>query len=249
VFSEKGKQGTRATLSMKRLRLITVISIGLYANMDGEIFKWEIVEIAPPMGSKEEYKNFLDERETHWISFYDSYYNGYNMTKGGKGVVGYTHSNETRIKIGKANKKHAGESNPFYGKRHSEETRDIISKSLRKENHPLYGKSRSEEQKKKHSELMRGRPPHNKGKSLSEEWKRKLCQANGGANHPQARAVVQITKEGVMVAEYPTAKEAGLSLGKKNGSDITQVCRKNKKTAFGFKWMYKDEYENLFQVC
>ena len=26
----------------------------------------------------------LDEREKYWIEFYDSYYNGYNMTKGGQ---------------------------------------------------------------------------------------------------------------------------------------------------------------------
>nr|WP_257150429.1 NUMOD3 domain-containing DNA-binding protein [Bacillus thuringiensis] len=209
-------------------------------------FKWAIVEIFPPMSNKEEYKTFLDEREAYWIAFYDSYRKGYNITKGGKGVVGHAHSTETKRKISEANKKLAGENNPFYGEKHSDETRDIISKALRAENHPLYGKPRSEEQERKQSEAMKGKIPHNKGKSMSEEQKRKLSKSNGGTNHPQARAVAQLDKiDGKFMAEYPTAKEAVMSLGKKNGSDITQVCKRNKKTAFGFKWMYKDEYEGL----
>lgn len=44
-------------------------------------FKWEIIDEAD---TKEE----LNEKEVFWIEYYDSYYNGYNMTKGGDGTVG-----------------------------------------------------------------------------------------------------------------------------------------------------------------
>lgn len=40
-------------------------------------FMFEIIEVCP--------RKKLDEREKHWISFYKSYKDGYNMTKGGQG--------------------------------------------------------------------------------------------------------------------------------------------------------------------
>ena len=45
-------------------------------------FKWEVIE-------KDIFdNNLLSEREKYWIKEYDSYYNGYNMTKGGDGGNG-----------------------------------------------------------------------------------------------------------------------------------------------------------------
>lgn len=43
----------------------------------------------------------LDKREIYWISYYDSYNNGYNLTKGGKGVVnnGYKIHEEDVLRI------------------------------------------------------------------------------------------------------------------------------------------------------
>lgn len=35
--------------------------------------------------------NSLDDREIYWIEHYDSYANGYNDTKGGKGAKGFNH--------------------------------------------------------------------------------------------------------------------------------------------------------------
>lgn len=50
-----------------------------------EHFTWEIVE------SGIETQEELGEREKYWINYFDSYYNGYNMTKGGEGGNG-THA-------------------------------------------------------------------------------------------------------------------------------------------------------------
>lgn len=41
-----------------------------------EAFDFEILELCKP----EE----LDEKEKYWINYYDSYKNGYNLTKGGR---------------------------------------------------------------------------------------------------------------------------------------------------------------------
>jgi hypothetical protein len=71
----------------------------------------------------------------------------------------------------------SGENNPFYGKHHSEETKNKLSNALRGENHPNYGKHRLEETKKKISNTE-------KGKHCSEETKKKMSDAKKGENHP-----------------------------------------------------------------
>ena len=44
-----------------------------------ENFSFEVIEECP--------KEKLNEREIYWIAYYDSYYNGYNDTKGGAGLA------------------------------------------------------------------------------------------------------------------------------------------------------------------
>ena len=50
--------------------------------------------------------------------------NGYNLTAGGEGSVGYTHSEETRRKMRESR---TGKRNGMYGKKHSKETRRKIA--------------------------------------------------------------------------------------------------------------------------
>lgn len=106
----------------------------------------------------------LDTLEIYYISKYDTFNNGYNYTKGGGGIKGYHHSEETRKKMGIAihnsmwkintpertakiraaqkgrkftqeHRQHIkdsigdrfGKNNSFYGKRHSEYTKNKIS--------------------------------------------------------------------------------------------------------------------------
>lgn len=59
------------------------------------------------------------------------------------------------------------------------------------------------------------------------------------------RPIVQLTLDGEYVAEYETAKEYAISIGKKDGAVITGVCRGRYKTAYGYKWMYKGDYETF----
>ena len=106
----------------------------------------------------------LDEREIFWISFFDSYHNGYNLTPGGSlssGFYGKHHSEETKKKIGEYSKKlwkdpeylkkmknrpkHCGEKNGMYG-----------DHRFAGKNHPFYGKHHTEEAKQKISARMKG---------------------------------------------------------------------------------------------
>lgn len=86
-----------------------------------EKYEYSIIEYDVP-------EDKLDEREIFWISFFDSYHNGYNLTPGGDGMPkGYKHTDEWKQKMSERMKgEHhvdvSGEKNPMYGKKHSEES-------------------------------------------------------------------------------------------------------------------------------
>jgi|WetSurSiteA1Bulk_404760.scaffolds.fasta_scaffold11826_2 group I intron endonuclease len=83
---------------------------------------------------------------------------------------GRKHSEETKKKMSESHKgkklseetikKLSGKNNPFYGKKHSDKTRDIISKKLKGKfsgkNNPFYGKKHSDETKLKISITQSG---------------------------------------------------------------------------------------------
>lgn len=77
----------------------------------------------------------------------------YNKTDGGEGSSGCKYTEERR-------EKRRGKNNPFYGKTHLEETREIIRQSKMGKNNPMYGKSPSKETRKKLSKSISGKNNH-----------------------------------------------------------------------------------------
>ena len=74
---------------------------------------------------------------------------------------------ETKRKISES---HKGKNNPFYGHKHSEETKEKMSESnlkLSGDKHPMYGKHHSEATKRKMSDKQNGELNHNYGKHQS----------------------------------------------------------------------------------
>ncbi len=88
---------------------------------------------------------------------------------------GKHHSEESKLKISLARKGTlCGKDNPFYGKKHSEETLKIIGKKVSETN---TGRCHSEETKLKMSLAAKGR-------KASDEAKFKMHLAKQGINHP-----------------------------------------------------------------
>ena len=154
----------------------------------------------------------LNEREIYWIAQYDSFNNGYNMTLGGEACNG---TNDKIVYQYDLSGHLVGE----YKSAH-EAARSLniqftnICKVCRGERKTAGGFSWSYE---KHDSVQ-----PIKTKRLSDG------------------TVLQFTKDGAFVAEYPTAKEARRQTGI-NDTTIGLVCKGKNKTAGGFIWRYKNE--------
>ena len=128
-----------------------------------------------------------------------------------KNMLGKRHSQKTKDKISKANK------NP------SKETRDKISYARKHE---------SEETKRKRSEAAKGHTTWNKGKPFLK-----------GSDNPSAKPVYQIdamTK--AIVKKWNCIKFAADFFGAKQGGNIISACKGLTKTAYGYEWVYVSDY-------
>lgn len=148
----------------------------------------------------------------------------------------------------------SGENHPMYGRRHSDETKEKISKAKtgklmpeefkRKiseitsgENNPMYGKHHSEETKEKISLKLRGR-------KIPEDVLQKINETRPrGEKHSRARCVVQLNKDGVFVREWTYIQLASKTLNI-SASHISACCRNIRKSAGGFVWKYKEDWES-----
>jgi len=115
----------------------------------------------------------------------------------------------------------------------------------------------SDELKKRISDSNKG-VSRNKGVKFSEEIKLKISQAKKGKPlSPQhvenlkigiknrkpwikpSRKVEQYDLEGNLINVFNSSKEADITMGGK-GNNVADCCRGKQKTAYGFKWKYKE---------
>ena len=120
--------------------------------------------------------------------------------------------------------------NNYY--KHSEESKKKMSEAKTGEKNPMYGKHPSEETKNRISESMSGEKNPMYGKHHSEESKKKIRE-----NNP-SKPVLQFSKDGEFIAEYPSTHEAGRQTGC-NQQSICACCNGKRKSCGGFIWKYK----------
>lgn len=190
----------------------------------------------------------LNQKEEYYINMFNSMdpSKGYNKKGGGsRGKL----SEETKNKLSEIR---IGKSNPMYGihRSHTEETKIKIGKAHK-------GKYVSEETKIKISESKRGMQHteetkikmsiSHKGKLKSEETKIKMSKA-------KSKKVIMLDKKtNVFINNFYGVHEAVRCVFgyteeikiKSKVSNICECCRGKRKTAYGFKWMYEEDYNNL----
>lgn len=148
-------QGHFADVSMNRDKSIFHKALKKY---DREDFVWEILEYCST-------KAELDEMEFHYIRQYNSFGpGGYNLTLGGAGVVGFSHTAATKIKI---SEQQLGTANSFFGKNHTDEAIKKIRESSTERTHTL-----------EHKLAIIGNGNYFYGKTHTQEVKDKIAEAN-----------------------------------------------------------------------
>lgn len=82
-----------------------------------ENFEVEVIDTADTIEE-------LNQKEIYWIKYYNTYEgDGYNSCLGGENTTGFHHREESKAKMSEAKRRmYNGADNPFYSKRHSEET-------------------------------------------------------------------------------------------------------------------------------
>ncbi len=139
------------------------------------------------------------ELEKKFISFYGRKNKGLgslvNLTDGGDGTTGFILSEKQKLKISKRNSNEKngmwgkkGDKHHFYGKKHSEDTRLKISKSIKGKNtgskHHFYGKKHSEDTRLKISKSRKskntGSKHHFYGKKHLEDTRLKISKSRKG---------------------------------------------------------------------
>lgn len=100
------------------------------------------------------------------------------------------------------------------------------------------GMKHSEESKRKISEGLKGHISPNKGKKQSKETCGKKSKSMMGVMN---KLILQYDLQDNLIKEWPSISEVYLSLNKKitNGC-INLACKGKIKTAFGYKWKYKN---------
>lgn len=150
----------------------------------------------------------LNEMEVYKIEKHGTYRDGYNLTRGGEGKLGYTPSLESILKASKSRKEYY-KNNP--------KAREKLSRLAKKrtgKNNPFYGKKLSSN----HIEKMT----------------KARIDAIAGGNNPSARPVVCVEE----YIRFSTAKEGSIAVGLKYSTTILKCCKGTRKSAGGYTWKY-----------
>ena len=173
----------------------------------------------------------LNEKEQDYIENLNTLRpNGYNLTKGGNGQMGWIPSPETREKIRQSQ---LGEKGNNYGKHFSVETKEKISKANK-------GKRVSIETREKISKANKGREVSietrekiskgNKGKTRSSEQRKRVSPNKGKRPSIEAREAMSISHKGKK-KNISTSRFYGVCWNK-NKNRWTAYLNINKKNKF-----------------
>lgn len=188
-----------------------------YNKYGEESFEWEAVEYCDPEA--------LDDREKYWISYYNSFEDGFNLTDGG--------SNNRVYKRTAWHKQHLSE---CAKRRWTAERRASQSAKMSGENNPMFGKTG--ESNPAYGRCLCGELSPSYGKHHSEESNEKNRQAHLGANNKMSKPVVCEETQVIFDSQGEAGREMYC-----DSSTINKCCRGVKKSAGGYHWRYATQEE------
>lgn len=176
----------------------------------------------------------LNIKEQCYIKIYNSYLEGYNLTLGGEGIKGLPKELHGMYGVHRY-----GKENPFYGKKHTNRTKEKISikakkRNIKGEQNPNYNNHKLIGEK---NPMYGVSPKERMSREKYYTWKAKTIANLQGNKNPNAKKVINITTGEVF--EY--IKEAKNKYGE---IAISACCRGKCKTAGGYEWKYYKDYIN-----
>lgn len=194
-------------------------------------------------------KQMADLLEEHLIAFFDTTdkSRGYNLTKGGGGLLGYRFSDETRARLREKGLERGIS---------EEHQRRMYEGRLRSDK--CYGPM-SDDQKQKISVSLKGRPSPMKGKKRDPEVVARCAAGHVGIKHSEEtcrrkseslrnspkveakrRGVIQRTVDGEFVKRHEGIIAASRAMGVSKAA-ISLCCRGVCNTVKGYRWEYEDD--------
>jgi group I intron endonuclease len=174
----------------------------------------------------EELDTCSEEQSSEMERFYIQMFKSWNFvlknhTEGGEGLVGFAHSQKTRHLKSQQVK---GENNPFYGKKHTDDVKERIS--------------RANKNRKMGAEFSEKRKEYMKNNPLSKETRSKIAEAN-------KIPIVQLDMNLNYITTHKSTADACVSVSGALDSHICSCCKGKRKSHKGFKWMYEKDYKLL----
>ena len=210
--------------------------------------------------------DILNDRERYWISFYDSYNNGYNSTEGGDGRVQLNRELiKEKWKLGLSCKQIASELETW-----SSSVSDILKElGLYNEEEIKYRKMLDVANTQSERKVIQYDEEGNIVNTYNSVLEAARCVnglsssiwsglTSGGSRYgyfwgreggkkpnfhkiirPQNKKIYQYDKDNNFIQEFTSAAEAARSLNSTNSSGILKACKGQRKTALGFIWSYE----------
>lgn len=189
-----------------------------------DVWQHEILEVMTTLaGIKRAEKLWIVHRQTF---AYDEGNLGYNETRGGDGILGLKHSQETKNRLRLIN---TGENHPMFGKPGANRGRKFSLETRLKMRIARLGKKRSIESLIKQSKTLTGR-------SHTQERIENIRR-----NKKNKRAIEQLTLDRNHSRNFESISEACRSLNLTSATSITNCCKQLTKQAYGFVWRYKNK--------
>ena len=127
-----------------------------------------------------------------------------------------------------------GENNGFFGKHHSDKTKEILSEANK-------GKQHTEKWKQEQSERSKIWHQTHDNPMLGDH---RFAGENNpmygvrGGKHPAAVKVAKFSLDGELLEVFNSTTEAAQSIGAYNGAHITECCKGRRKKCGGYIWKY-----------